>query len=481
MYIINELPGVYFKENSSYELDGTGSKIPIFIGATGNSTSYDFVSYDNNDNEIGEGTVKLTGIVDGDYTQVEVLTNSTVQDYVGQNFYVKSDAVTDGKKKTDLYTDAGSTLAGIKVAIKDTYRADGTSFLTFDKIKSALQPVQTTGENWEKKTGIGLATDKNNKLAQFINDFYDESKLKQSTDIGVQYIYIIDVGDGKSVTAWENALETAKTLTDAQVEIYIGAEEIEGCTFEEFIYKAVDSIYEDTEELDLRYGFSYLEKTDGETLKEYDTRLINLANNLRLHYGTELQKLSRFGLCEDLLVGKTLARICCTPYNVEPGFLVYRSVTPNTFRKRLKEDMLDLQNAGIIFNRDEQVNGTKYPRINLCVSASFTGTKDRPTDSLFHARFNSDDLLREVFEVCFTQIKNNETAVNLAYLQALIDVVVADRVSNDEMILYDETTERGTRLIVKESDEEPYNLMITGQLHPVKCTIAIKVEAKIII
>jgi len=429
--LIDELPGVYFKEKVAYELSGEGSKIPIFIGASGNTAS--------------------TNSQSGGTTQNEA----------------------------------------------SSYVVDGSTYIKFNKLSDALRPVvknDTTKSDgtvvkWQEATGIGeyITYDANgnatyhdeNKLAKRIYEFYMESKLLQSTDIGVPYFYVIDVGAGTNLKAWETALETAKTLTDATVEFYVGAEGITGCTLEQFCIKAVDSIFEDTEELDLRYGFTYLSKTSSETLAEYDARLITLANNLRSHYSSTLYKLSRFGLCEELLVGKTIARICCTPYNTEPGFFKYRSVTPNTFNKRLKEDMKDLQDAGIIFNRDEQVNGNKLPRINLCVSCSFGSTTDRPADALFHARFNADDLLREVFEVCYTQIKANESATNIAYLQTMINRIVNNRVVNEEMIKYDDRTEIGTKLTVIESHEEPYNLIVTGQIQPVKCTIAIKVEAEI--
>ena len=497
--LIKELPGVYFKEKVAYESSGEGSKIPIFIGKTGNATNaeegvYTFTSYDNENKEHiwGTGTVKETGVVDNGYSQVEVLTNSTETDpsFVGQKFYVVSQAETDGETVYQLYTDAGTTPAGIYVTIQqEFYKVDGSSYLKFEKITDALRPIVVNGARWKQDTGIGeyITYDANNKpiynenneLAKRIYEFYQESRLLQSTDIGVPYFYVIDVGDGTSLVAWEKALETAKTLIDAQVEVYVGAENITDCTLEEFIIKAVDSIFEDSVELDLRYGFTTTNQGATESLEQYDTRIMELANDLRADFNSALFKLSRFGLCEDLLFGKTISRICCTPYNTEPGYFVYRSVDPNTFRKRTKERMLDLQNSGIIFNRDEQVNGKKLPRINLCVSSSFGSATDRPADSLFHARFNADDLLRQVFEACYTQIKANESATNIAYLQTKINKLVNDRVVNEEMIKYDDRTEMGTKLTVIESNEEPYNLIVTGQIQPVKCTIAIKVEAVI--
>lgn len=82
------------------------------------STIYNFVSYGSNNEKIGEGTVKSTGIVVGKYVQMEVLTNN-VPDFVGQKFYVIKTAKSDGKTKYTLYSDAGTTNTGMKVTITE--------------------------------------------------------------------------------------------------------------------------------------------------------------------------------------------------------------------------------------------------------------------------------------------------------------------------------------------------------------------------
>ena len=151
---------------------------------------------------------------------------------------------------------------------------------------------------------------------------------------------------------------------------------------------------------------------------------------------------------EPLLAGKTFARICCTPANTEPGFLEYRSVEPETFKDRTKAEMKALQNAGIIFNRDEHINSDVHPKINLCVSTAYAANSV-PADALFHARFNADDLLRDVFAACYTQVKANESATNIAYLQTRVNKIVNDRVSAEEMKKFD--------IFVSGEDEEATN------------------------
>lgn len=383
---ITKLPGVYYDENVTYELTGEGSKIPVIIGATGNTAT-------------------------------------------------------------------------------DDYKVDGTVIRKFSNWEDVNKA--TTAET----PGIGIwSKTTTNQLSKFLHEFFEEARLQVNSDIGVPYIYVIDVGDGKAKQSWLNALDLAKTKLDATIEIYVGADAITSYELKAFLDGAYAGIKEGTKDLDLRCAFTTKGYGSPDTVT--DAQLIALtAESTGVQY-------SRIGICEPLFFGKTMARICCTPSNTEPGFYEYRSVEPGQFKDRTKAEMLALQNAGIIFNRDEHINGNVYPKINLCVSTSFAATT-RPADSLFHARFNADALLREVFEACYNQIKANESATNLAYLQTRINKIVNDKVSAEEMIKYDEKTESGTKLIVNQSDADPYSLIITGQMQPQKCTVAIEVEATV--
>ena len=394
---ITKLPGVYYDEKVTYELTGEGSKIPVIIGATGNS-----------------GT--------------------------------------------------------------ETYKVDGTVIRKFTGWDDVNKP--TTADT----PGIGVWSEgTTNQLSQFLYEFFQEAKLQVNSDVGVPHIYVIDVGDGKTKASWLNALDTAKTKFDATVEIYVGADNITSYTLKAFLDGAylgsatspgTRGIFPETKDLDLRCGFTTINYLSPNSVT--DAQLIALTNE-----STGVQY-SRIGICEPLFFGKTMARICCTPANIEPGYLEYRSVEPGEFKDRTKAQMLLLQNAGIIFNRDEHINGNIYPKLNLCVSTSFAkAVGSRPADALFHARFNSDSLLREVFEACYHQIKANESATNLAYLQTRINKIVNDRVSAEEFIKFNEKTEEGTKLVVNQSDADPYSLIITGQMQPQKCTVAIEVQATV--
>jgi len=343
------------------------------------------------------------------------------------------------------------------------YKVDGTVIRKY-KNWNDVNKATTADE-----PGIGVYTDDTtNLLSKTLKDFFAEAEMKNNDDIGVPYIYVIDVGAGTSKDVWLTALTTAKTKSDAIIEIYVGAEAITdtGYTLVSFLTAAEASIQTETSDLDLKTGFT---TKQGAT----DAQLIALTDATN-----GIQK-SRIGIAEPLLFGKTMARICCTPYNIEPGFLEYRTVSPGTFTLRTKTQELALQNAGIIFNHDEVINDKKYCKINLSTSTAFASTT-RPADALFHARFNTDNLLRRIFEAVYPQIKANESATNIVKCQTRVDAVVDDEVNAENMIPFNKDTGEGTKLIVSESDSSPYDMVVSGQAQPINCTAAIEVQVKIL-
>ena len=85
------------------------------------STTYHFKSYDdiNGTTLWGKGTVETTGTVTDGYTEVEVLSNNTDESFIGEKFFIISNAKTDGTIY-ELFTDAGTTSAGIFVSVSLT-------------------------------------------------------------------------------------------------------------------------------------------------------------------------------------------------------------------------------------------------------------------------------------------------------------------------------------------------------------------------
>ena len=384
--VFNKIPGVYLNEDVDYELSGVGSKIPVFIGKTGNTGSADYK-------------------VDG------------------------------------------------SVALK---------FTNYDDLNKAI----TAG-------GIGL----DNELNKVLKNFFEEARLKQPDDIGVPHVYVIDVGAGTSRDAWLTAVETAFSKIDASIMAFVGTENIqytpEGAE-SPVTYSVVDlakavKVAIDTRTHTFELWNAFFTKKDAT-----DAQLIALTD------ATNGVQKSRIGIIEwdNYRFGKTVARICLTPFNQEVGFIKYRSVEAGEFPERNLTQKLALQNAGIIFNHDEMYSDEMNPRMNICLATSYAAT-NKPADAMFHARFIADALLKDIYEAIYPLIKANDTASNLVKIQVKIDTVIDEYIRNGDCISFNKDTGLGTRLIAQPSDKDPYDVEIVGSIQPVNAILAIDVKEKL--
>ncbi len=384
--VFNKIPGVYLNEDVDYELSGVGSKIPVFIGKTGNA---------------GTGTYKVDG----------------------------------------------------SVALK---------FSNYDELNVAT----TAG-------GIGL----DNELNKVLKNFFEEARLKQPDDIGVPHVYVIDVGAGTNRDAWLTAVETAFSKIDASIMAFVGTENIqytpEGAE-EPVSYSVVDlakavKVAIDTRTHTFELWNAFFTKKDAT-----DQELITLTD------ATNGVQKSRIGIIEwdNYRFGKTVARICLTPFNQEPGFIKYRSVEAGEFPERNLAQKLALQNAGIIFNHDEMYSDEMNPRMNICLATSYAAT-NKPADAMFHARFIADSLLKDIYEAVYPFIKANDTASNLVKIQVKIDTVIDEYIRNGDCISFNKDTGLGTRLIAQASNKDPYDVEIVGSIQPVNAILAIDVKEKL--
>lgn len=384
--VFNKIPGVYLNEDVDYELSGVGSKIPVFIGKTGNT---------------------------------------------------------------------GST----------AYKVDGSVALKFSNYDD-LNKAITAG-------GIGL----DNDLNKVLKNFFEEARLKQPDDIGVPYVYVIDVGAGTDRDAWLAAVETAFSKIDASIMAFVGTENIQYIPTGEtdpVTYSVVDlakavRVAIDTRTHTFELWNAFFTKKDAT-----DAQLIALTD------ATNGVQKSRIGIIEwdNYRFGKTVARICLTPFNQEVGFVKYRSVEAGEFPERNLTQKLALQNAGIIFNHDEMYSDEMNPRMNICLATSYAAT-NKPADAMFHARFIADSLLKDIYEAVYPLIKANDTASNLVKIQVKIDTVIDEYIRNGDCIGFNKDTGLGTRLIAQPSDKDPYDVEIVGSIQPVNAILAIDVKEKL--
>lgn len=86
----------------------------------GDVITYTFTSYPDKDKSTtwGTGTAETTGVTKGNYTEIKFKTNS-VDGFVGNKYFIISSAKANGTSVYKLYTDAGTTAAGIWVTIEE--------------------------------------------------------------------------------------------------------------------------------------------------------------------------------------------------------------------------------------------------------------------------------------------------------------------------------------------------------------------------
>ncbi|WP_296882121.1 hypothetical protein [uncultured Methanobrevibacter sp.] len=314
--------------------------------------------------------------------------------------------------------------------------------------------------------GIGTDPD-TNPVLKFLKGFFEENIKKESDDLTVPYVYVIDLGTGKTSgqtptldnAAWTAAFATAKIKRDAQAEVLVGFKKADtAAKIIPIIQSGLAKIKEDAKKGNPRILYYSVDGMDMDELAELnDSDQTNYVQDPRVGL---IGPFDEFGI--------TCARIFTTHFSEEPGYEEYRSVSAGTFTERTDDEEDEIQNAGIIFNRDEKPGKSVHPKICLAVSSAFAKNPDnRPNDCLLHARRNVDQLIRDAFEVLYPQLKRNETEVNLSYLQADIDTLVSEKKEAGYMM-------EGTYIDVKESESNPFDLDVEGVAVPVNSTELIR-------
>lgn len=313
----------------------------------------------------------------------------------------------------------------------------------------------------------GIGTDvENNPILSFLKNFFAETNKKYSDDIGVPYVYVIDVGtadisneEGKK--AFTDAMNLAKTKRDVTAEIFVGFKKEESLPSKDVVAlmnAANTCIIEDSKHGNPRIAYFSVE---GAT----DEDLISLTDDSGAK-GTYIQE-PRVGLAEPELFPQIIGHICITPYYEEPGYTDFRSVKEEDVIERTEEQEQDLQDAGILFARKELTKYEIHNKICLSVSTAFATNSDlRPNDAVLHQRRNVDHLIREVYDVLYSQLKRNETQTNLSFLQSDVDTLVNAEIDDGYMM-------DGTKIKVQESEVNPYDLKVEGVAVPVNSTLLI--------
>ena len=104
----------YEDKTSSVTIDDSHTTFTIALSAI----TYDFTSYEG-ETEMDTGTVKPTGVGTANWVQVEVLTATSIPEWVGTKVYVTRDIEADGETKYFLYMGAGTQKTDFEVVISE--------------------------------------------------------------------------------------------------------------------------------------------------------------------------------------------------------------------------------------------------------------------------------------------------------------------------------------------------------------------------
>lgn len=316
--------------------------------------------------------------------------------------------------------------------------------------------------------GIGVDPTTNKSLA-FLKPFLEECAPKSVEDIGLPKFHFIDMGNLPFTNgeAWADAFELAKTKNNAKVEIIVGfkkADASEAITAAEIstivgILTSADvSAKNAAKQGNLRQVyFTVDDATDADMVE-----LTKASNNVKIQS-------SRVLPMDPEHFPQLCARYCVTPYYVEPGFLKFRTVTPEDVTERTDAEEKVLQNAGINFIRREMVSEGEIARICAGVSSAQPMINNNYHDELSHIRRNVDQLMERIHRKASDILKDNETSFAIDMLQTDVDDIVDDEIKLRRM-------QEGTAFTVSEAGTAPFKVKIKGKAKAVNAIYYVDVE-----
>lgn len=455
--VVERAPYINYNElDSNPLLTGEGSEIPIFIGTTSNT---DITSVSRNNIYLCKNIDEVEDMIG---TSGNLYSN--IKDFYKENNARLLNGETDVAVPYIYIFDLGnnSTIEDYRKALKESkVKRDSTCVAIVGSATQSANDIKWDELSEEETTGTGSeqSTTTVTKYELANPDEVKFSPLYKAT-LSTEVKEIINKAytgvklTSEEKTAFENAFNgNAKNLQ---------------ITFA----NAINSeLKEETHHGMLRIAYiGIATQTESETFEEYVERVSDITSSV---------KSARIGFVElkhtsDL--GLTIARICSTPYYVEPGYGGYLAVETSTytyFDERTPEERDALFNAGLIFNEYDYTLPEITPRICLAVSSAW-GVREpaemdkRVNDALIHARRNVDRQIRELFKVIAPQLKRNETSVNLLQLNTELNICLDSERDAGRIQEYSVSVEEVTM--------NPYCLKISGRIVPVNSTLAIEFE-----
>ncbi|MCR5026999.1 MAG: hypothetical protein K6A34_06130 [Methanobrevibacter sp.] len=339
---------------------------------------------------------------------------------------------------------------------------------TVDVANIAIKKYKGLAEIGATVANGGIGNADTNMSYQFFKKFLKETKKIYSDDAGLPYVYFIDMGSiaFSNGEAWAKAFNLAMTQKDIGKVALVGfkkADKTAAITAAEIstIVGIISSgntiIVENSKKgSPKRLMFTVEDATDADMMK--------LTDDSSAAY---IQK-SRVLPCVPDGYPEIVARFCLTPYDEEPGYFDFRSVSPDDVVVRTEDMEEDLQNAGINFIRKEMEGSIEHAKICLGVSSAMAASV-RPNDVLPHFRRNVDHLINRIYVAAYPYLKKKELQSSIKLFQTDINNIVEEEIEKGAM-------QEGTEVTLAESSVNPFQMLIKGNAKPVNSTLYIGFE-----
>ena len=389
---------------------------------------------------------------------------------------------------------------------------DNTNYLSLDGVGAEIPLFIVSSTHEVEKIDIQSYTNSQSVIKalgtdspdiQVITDFFEEAKVKVSGELGVEKVYVVDIGN-KNITAdtFVKALEVSERAKDATMLVLNKPLTVTVNTAVDSSTNKETTTIVDGDNMSLVAQVSaHIKKLRAkgqprigyfpagviETTEEYnDSVLTHLT-----HESTYID--DNIVFIENRFYGKVIAKIATTPYFVEPGRDAFRSLSEYsfvhnstndtvekqlTFPKRSDEESTALMKAGILFCESDpyRVNDNNEPLQVICIGVS-TGfarsDEEKTTACLLHALRNNNHQIREVMKILGTQLKENETIDAITKFKLAVDTYLESEVKADH--IQPEYT-----CNIYESDEDPYNLVINLGIAGINATYLIEYNNEIL-
>jgi hypothetical protein len=301
---------------------------------------------------------------------------------------------------------------------------------------------------YPEEGGIGPQNiEKSNPLLKAIENIFAEAEIKKPLEnLGIDKIYAIDIGIEPTVDQYIQALQTITKLTDIEIELYIGLNDLKILN----IIANHLTILENQGIYHIALASAHKNSTIEELKKITDPTDPVHINHSRIIIHTNPDMLAAF-----------TSKIACTPYHVDPAYGSYRSKQKKDIKILDPQTSDELVGAGLVVDWPAKSQFSTSDEVEPCMAIStnyrlFDG--DKPVDSLLHHRLVYDHYAHIIDTIVAGFLKQNNTEVVRHLAEQKCQAYLQKEVETERLAQY--------TCNIQSNPSNPYSLTVQTTLRP---------------